>query len=94
MFSFQKSPDWAKDEATGLKILRISQDLCEYSLEASAKFEDNEKMLVLSQLSSARLSAMSSVKVATSNQWESCAGIVDSLNQLLEKIVEKIKELK
>lgn len=79
---------------TGLRILKLSQELCELSLEASNKFEDNEKMLVLSQLSSARLTAQSVVKVVTNNQWESCKDIAENTSQLLEQIVTKIKELK
>lgn len=63
-------------------------------MEASTKFEEREKNLVLSQLSSARLTAQSVVKVAVSNQWESCKDIGDSISQLLERIVDKIKELK
>lgn len=79
---------------TGLKILKLSQELCELSLEASKQFEDNEKMLVLSQLSSARLTAQSVVKVVTNNHWESCKDISENTTQLLEQIVNKIKEMK
>lgn len=78
---------------TGLKILTICQMLCEHSLEASEKFEDNEKMMVLSQLSSARLTAQSCVKVATNNQWESCKEISDNICKMLDQIVGNIKKL-
>ncbi|CRK94488.1 CLUMA_CG007994, isoform A [Clunio marinus] len=89
-----KSPDWAKDETIGLTMLKLCENLCEVSLEASKTFEEREKMLVLSQLSSARLTAQSCVKVAMSNEWESCRGVTSNINQLLERIVLKIKELK
>lgn len=62
-------------------------------MEAANKFEEKEKMLVLSQLSSSRLTAQSCVKVATTNQWESCKELVETINQLLQEIVAKIKEL-
>lgn len=77
-----------------MKILTICEQLCEFSLEASKSFEDKDKMLVLSQLSSARLTAQSCVKVATTNQWESCKDIVEHINQMLERIVTAIKQLK
>lgn len=50
-------------------------------------------MLVLSQLSSARLTAQSCVKVAITNEWQSCKEIADNINQMLEQIVTKIKEM-
>lgn len=51
-------------------------------------------MLLLSQLSSARLTAQSCIKVATNNEWESCKETVSEIHLLLEQIVAKIKELK
>jgi hypothetical protein len=51
-------------------------------------------MLVLSQLSSARLTAQGCVKVATSNNWISCQDYLKNIEPLLENIVIKIKELK
>lgn len=90
----QKHSDWTKDEKITFKILKLDEELCECSLEAAEKFEEREKMLVLSQLSSARLTAQGSVKVATSNDWESCRDFVNHINKLLEQIVLKIKELK
>lgn len=49
-------------------------------------------MLVLSQLSSARLTAQSCIKVASNNQWESCKDVIVNINEALEQIVVKIKE--
>lgn len=90
----QKHSEWTKDEKTTLKILQIDRELCESSLSASEKFEERERMLLLSQLSSARLTAQGSVKVASTNDWESTRECVDDINKLLEQIVSKIKELK
>jgi tetratricopeptide (TPR) repeat protein len=92
--NLQKNSDWTKDEKMALKILQIDEQLCIESLDAATKFEEREKMLVLSQLSSARLTAQGSVKVATMNEWESCRDSVNHINILLEQIVCKIKELK
>lgn len=89
-----KSPDWTKNEVEGLKILQILRDACIFSLEAAENFNESEKMLVLSQLASARMPAMSCVKVATKNQWESCREIVSETEPIIEKIQNKLKELK
>lgn len=63
-------------------------------MEATKNYEEREKMLLLSQLSSARLTAQGSVKMATSNDWESCQECVNDINKMLEQIVSKIRELK
>jgi hypothetical protein len=79
----------------GLKLLELSHDLCVHSLAAASEFQESEKMLVLSQLSSARLTAQGCLKVAVvNNDWSSCKDVGARINELLEKIVNKIKELK
>jgi hypothetical protein len=78
----------------GLKLLKLSNVLCQHSLEAAEMFEDTEKMLVLSQLSSARLTAQGCIKVASNNDWESCRVLVQNTNELLERIVNRNKEIK
>lgn len=77
-----------------LKLLNLSYELCLYSLNAANDVKENEKMLVLSQLSSARLTAQGCVKVAVNNQYESCKEDTVRVNELLDKIVITIKELK
>lgn len=89
-----KIPDWSKSETTTLKLLKLSHDLCLYSLEACKEFQASEKMLVLSQLSSARLTTQGCIKVAKNNDWISCNEIISTLNALIDDIVTKIKELK
>jgi hypothetical protein len=66
-----------------------------YSLNAAVvDIKETEKMLVLSQLSSARLTAQGCIRVAVNNQYELCKEVVEKINELLDKIVTKIKELK
>jgi hypothetical protein len=77
-----------------LKLLNLSHDLCLFSLNAANDVKEAEKMLLLSQLSSARLTAQGCVKVAVNNQYESCKKHTVKVNELLDKIVTKIKELK
>lgn len=77
-----------------LKLLSLSYELCLYSLNAANDVKENEKMLALSQLSSARLTAQGCVKVAINNQYETCKEDTVKVNELLDKIVIKIKELK
>lgn len=48
---------WIKNPKTCLKVLTICEQLCDASLEAISNHKDTEKSSVLSQLSSARLSA-------------------------------------
>ena len=50
--------------------------------------------MVLSQLSSARLTGQSCIKVATSQEWESCREINEELIKIVEQITIKMKELK
>ncbi|CAG9807757.1 unnamed protein product [Chironomus riparius] len=89
-----KSPDWSKDEQMCLKFLKLSYELCQSSLNAANDVQETEKMLVLSQLSSARLTSQGCIKVAVNNQYETCKDVIEKVNELLEKIVIKIKELK
>ena len=77
-----------------LKFLNLSHELCLHSLDASNDVKDTEKMLCLSQLSSARLTAQGCVKVAVNNQYESCKEVAQNINELLDKILTRIKELK
>lgn len=77
-----------------LKFLNLSYELCLYSLNAANDVKETEKMLILSQLSSARLTAQGCVRVATNNQYESCKDVTEKVNELLNRIVTKIKELK
>ncbi|KAG5671578.1 hypothetical protein PVAND_001771 [Polypedilum vanderplanki] len=89
-----KSPNWSKNESEGLKLIELSHEICSYSLEATKDIKENEKMLVLSQLSSARLTAQGCIKVALNNNWDSCKECIEETTTLLENIVFKIKELK
>lgn len=89
-----KSPDWTKSEEESLKILKILRDACTYSLQAAENFNESEKMLVYSQLASARMPAMSCIKVVTKNEWESCREIVSETEPIIEMIQNKLKELK
>ncbi|XP_070505585.1 tetratricopeptide repeat protein 27 [Chironomus tepperi] len=89
-----KSPDWAKDEQMCLKFLNLSYELCSHSLNAANDVKETERMLVLSQLSSARLTGQGCVKVAVTNQYESCKDLIEKVNELLDNIVTKIKALK
>ena len=92
--SLQKCPDWSKKEEEGLRILTFCKNLCGVSLEASSTIKENEKMMVLSQLSSARLTGQSCIKVATSQAWESCREINEELVKIVEQLTIKMKELK
>ncbi|CAO1404711.1 unnamed protein product [Diamesa serratosioi] len=92
--NISKSTDWSKKEEEGHRILTVCRTLCEASLEASVTIKDNEKMMVLSQLSSARLTGQSCIKVATSQQWESCREINEELIKIVEQITIKMKEMK
>ena len=77
-----------------LKFLNLSYELCLSSFNAANDVKETEKMLVLSQLSSARLTGQGCAKVAVNNQYETCKDLIEKVNELLEKIVTKIKELK
>lgn len=91
---FQKTQNWASNEEQCVKFLQLSHKLCISSLEAAKDCKENEKMLVLSQLSSAKLTAQGCVKVATNNQYESCKELIQEISELLDQIVTRIKELK
>lgn len=89
-----KSPEWTKDEAIGLKILEILHELCLNSLKAAENYNENEKMLVFNQLASARLPSTAAVKMAVKNEWETCKEIAKEIELIVEKIQDKMKELK
>lgn len=62
--------------------------LCKTSLAAWSAHTESNKANVLSQLSSARLSAQGCARAAADEKWDTCVESIATLNELLEKIKE------
>uniref|UniRef100_A0A336LPI7 CSON009959 protein n=1 Tax=Culicoides sonorensis TaxID=179676 RepID=A0A336LPI7_CULSO len=90
----QAQTNWVKNEKSCEKILNLCLDLCNFSVIATQDIKEGQKMSVLSQLSSARLSAMGCIKVAKAENYENLTGKICDLESTVEKMVELIKSLK
>lgn len=89
----QTQSPWAKNEESCEKVLKLCQELCEVSLEATKNFNEAEKASVVSQLSSARLSAQGSIRAATDEKWEKLIELVDGLKIIFENVTAELKNL-
>lgn len=87
----QLQNNWTKTPENTLKVCSICHDLCEASLEAFATMEENQRALIMSQLSSARLTTQGCVKVVKSSEWsEQCKEQIEVLEAFLETIKDKL----
>lgn len=89
----QTQSPWAKNEESCEKVLKLCQELCEVSLEATKNFNEAEKASVVSQLSSARLSAQGSIRAASDEKWEKLIELIDGLKLIFENVTAELKNL-
>lgn len=76
------------------KMLQVSRDLCEASLEAAKDFQETDRMSVFSQLSSARLTGQSCSRAVIPEKFESCGELISEVQSLVESVTSRIKEIK
>lgn len=78
---------WTKTPESTLKALQVCEDLCAASLKAFDQRNDQTRSTVLSQLSSARLSAQGCIKAASESEWQDkCGEAINSISQSIEAI--------
>lgn len=89
----QSQTNWVKEIKSCEKVIDLCMQLCESSIEASKSIKEGERIIVVSQLSSARLSAMGCVKVAKAENYDSLNEKLTDLDNWLAEIVVLIKSL-
>lgn len=89
----QSQTNWVKEIKSCEKVIDLCMQLCESSIEASKSIKEGERIIVVSQLSSARLSAMGCVKVAKAENYDSLNEKLTDLDNRLAEIVVLIKGL-
>lgn len=82
---------WTKSPESVEKVLNICNELCTASLRAFDQRSEQNKSAVMSQLSSARLSAQGCVKAAKDSEFsDKCSELIESISQTIDVIKEKL----